>query len=179
MNRTVGLVAPSGFLPDPAVIDRAAAFFAARGWHVQAGESVFAREQRFAGSDELRLTDLQRFATDPGIDVVVCARGGYGLSRLLDGVDFASIKTRKPLMVGYSDFTAFNLAYLAHGGISFAGPSAGDFGAPEPSAFTVEHFFSLLGSKQYSIELELQGPRADISGKLWGGNLAMVVALMG
>ena len=82
-------------------------------------------------------------------------------------------------MVGYSDFTAFNLAYLARGGVSFAGPCAIEFGAPEPSAFTIEHFFGLLNATRYAIELQIEGPRADISGRLWGGTLAMVVALLG
>lgn len=179
VSKTLGIIAPSGFLPDPAVIDRAAAVFASHRWRVVAGESVFAQDQRFAGNDELRLADLQRFATDVTLEVVVAARGGYGLSRLLDRIDFAAIKARAPLMVGYSDFTAFNLAFLARGGVSFAGPSAGDFGAPEPSAFTVEHFFGVLNAKRYAVELELQGPRADIAGRLWGGTLAMIVALLG
>src|SRR5215207_9225361 len=121
LPRTIGLFAPSGFLPDPSVVDRTAAFFAAKGWRVTAGESVFAREQRFAGSDDLRLADLQRLATDPTIDVVLSARGGYGLSRLLGRIGFAEIKARAPVIVGYSDFTAFSLAYLARGGVSFAG----------------------------------------------------------
>ncbi|HZA95690.1 MAG TPA: LD-carboxypeptidase, partial [Burkholderiaceae bacterium] len=178
-SKTLGIVAPSGFIPDPTAVDRAAVFFAARGWKVEAGDSVFAREQRFAGDDDLRLADLQRFATDAKVALFVSARGGYGLSRLLDRIDFAAIKARAPVMVGYSDFTAFNLAYLARGGVSFAGPCAIEFGAPEPSAYTIEHFFGVLGSKRYAIELELQGPRADVSGRLWGGNLAMVVALIG
>ena len=160
-------------------MDRAATFFAARGWKVEAGESVFAREQRFAGDDDLRLADLQRFATDSNVALVVSARGGYGLSRLLDRIDFAAIKARAPILVGYSDFTAFNLAYLTHGGVSFAGPCAIEFGAREPSAYTIEHFFGVLGSKRYAIDFELQGPRADVVGRLWGGNLAMVVALIG
>lgn len=178
-TRTIGLVAPAGFLPDMAVIDRAAAFFSARGWRVEAGDSVFAREQRFAGPDELRLADLQRFATDPTIDLVLCARGGYGLSRLLDRIDFGSIRKRAPVIVGYSDFTAFNLGYLAAGGVSFAGPSAGDFGATAPDAFTTEHFFGVLERANYPIELTLDGPAIDVSGKLWGGNLALVTALVG
>ncbi|MBC8118486.1 MAG: LD-carboxypeptidase [Burkholderiaceae bacterium] len=179
MSNTIGLVAPSGFLPDASVVDRAAAFFAGRGWRVSAGESVFAREQRFAGSDELRLADLQRLATDPTVDLVLCARGGYGISRLLDRIDFAAIKSRRLPIVGYSDFTAFSLAYLARGGVSFAGPSAGDFGAAEPNAYTVEHFFGVLNARAYALDLELQGPRADVSGRLWGGNLQMVVTLLG
>ncbi len=179
MSKTLGLVAPAGFLPDPTVVDRAAAFLAARGWQVEAGESVFAREQRFAGSDDQRLGDLQRFATDTTVDIVLCARGGYGLSRLLDRIDFTAIKARAPIMVGYSDFTALNLAYLTRRGVSFAGPSAADFGASEPNAFTVEHFFGVLNTKTYAIELQLEGPRVDVAGQLWGGNLAMVVALLG
>ena len=178
-SKTLGIIAPSGFLPDPRVVDRAAAFFSARGWQVVSGESAFAREQRFAGSDDLRLADLQRFATDETVALVVSARGGYGLSRLLDRIDFAAIKSRAPVIVGYSDFTAFNLAYLIHRGVSFAGPSAGDFGANEPNAFTVEHFFGVLGAKSYAVQLELQGPRADVSGRLWGGNLAMLSAMLG
>jgi muramoyltetrapeptide carboxypeptidase len=166
-------------LPDAAVIDRAAAFFTARGWRVEAGDSVFSREQRFAGPDDLRLADLQRFATDPTIDLVLCARGGYGLSRLLDRIDFAAIRSRAPVVAGYSDFTAFNLAYLVAGGISFAGPSAGDFGATILDAFMTEHFFGVLEHAKHPIELTLDGPAVDVSGKLWGGNLAILVALVG
>jgi muramoyltetrapeptide carboxypeptidase len=178
-SRTIGLVAPSAYLPDPAVIDRAARFFAQQGWRVVAGESVFAREQRFAGPDELRLAELQRFATDPSIDLVLSARGGYGLSRLLDRIDYAAIRARKGALVGYSDFTAFNLAFLAHGGGSFAGPSAGDFGAQQPDPFTVEHFFGVLGARTYAVDLALDGPARTVEGRLWGGNLAMLVSVIG
>ena len=178
-SRTLGLIAPSGYLPNPAVVDRAARFFSGQGWRVIAGESVFAREQRFAGPDALRLADLQRFATDPSIDLVLSARGGYGLSRLLDRIDYAAIRARKARLAGYSDFTAFNLAYLAHGGVSFAGPSAGDFSAEQPDPFTVEHFFGVLQSRNYAVEVALDGPARTVEGRLWGGNLAMLVSLLG
>jgi muramoyltetrapeptide carboxypeptidase len=178
-SRTIGLVAPSGYLPDPAVIDRAARFLAQHGWRVVAGESVFAREQRFAGPDALRLAELQRFATDPSIDLVLSARGGYGLSRLLDRIDYAAIRARKSALVGYSDFTAFNLAFLAHGGVSFAGPSAGDFGAEQPDPFTVEHFFGVLGARRYAVDVTLDGPVRTFEGRLWGGNLAMLASVLG
>ena len=174
------MVAPAGYLPDPAVIDRAAALFAARGWQVEAGDSMFSREQRFAGPDDLRLADLMRFATDPGIDVVLCGRGGYGVSRLLERIDFAAIRERAPIIAGYSDFTAFNLAYLARaGGISLSGVSAGDFGTESPDAYTVDHFFALIESHRESIDLHLHGPPGEFAGRLWGGNLVMVAALVG
>lgn len=179
-RKTLGLVAPSGYMPDPAVADRAAAFFSARDWQVEAGESMFSRDQRFAGSDDLRLADLMRFATDPAIDVVLSGRGGYGLSRLLDGIDYAAIKARAPIIAGYSDFTAFNLAYLARaGGVSLSGPSAGDFGAVSPEDYTLGHFFGLIESPRYSVDVALDGKAGDCSGRLWGGNLVMMAALLG
>jgi len=173
------MVAISGALPE-GVADRAAHFFAQRGWQVQAGESCFARETRFAGPDELRLHDLQRFATDRRIDVVLSARGGYGLSRLLDRFDYEAIARAGRIIVGLSDFTAFNLAYLARaGGISFQGPSAGDFAAAEPDPFTVEQFFATLTRGEHSVEFGGEGPDCDVTGTLWGGNLALVAALVG
>lgn len=176
---TLALVAPSGALPD-GLADRAARFFAARGWQVQAGESCFARETRFAGPDELRLHDLQRFATDRGVDLVLSARGGYGLSRLLDAIDYEAIRRVGRVIVGISDFTAFNLAYLARaGGISFQGPSAGDFAAAAPEPFTVEQFFATLTSREHRVEFDGEGPDCDVRGTLWGGNLALVCALAG
>jgi muramoyltetrapeptide carboxypeptidase len=176
----LGLVAPSGCLPDPAIVDRVAALFAARGWHIASGESVFAREQRFAGPDELRAEDLQVFATDPGIDVVLSARGGYGMVRLLDQLDFAAIRARRPIVVGYSDFTAFHLAYLARGGVSFAGPGASDFAAGVPDEFTIEQFFAVLSSRSHELVFDAEGSRRlTVSGRLWGGNLAMVAAMAG
>jgi muramoyltetrapeptide carboxypeptidase len=125
---SIGFFAPSGYLPDPALMDRAALYLTGAGWRVSAGESVFAREQRFAGPDELRAGELQRFATDATLDVAIAARGGYGLSRLLDRFDYEAIAAAGKPLVGYSDFTAFNLALLARaGGISFQGPAASDF----------------------------------------------------
>ena len=181
---SMGFFAPSGYLPDPSVIDRAAQYLSGHGWRVSAGESVFAREQRFAGPDALRASELQRFTTDPTLDVAVAARGGYGLSRLLDQVDYAAVAARALPVVGYSDFTAFNLALLARaGGISFQGPTAADFSGHADSAFTMEHFFGAISQSPYSVEFEAKeagrSKALDVQGRLWGGNLAMVCALLG
>lgn len=177
---SLGLVAPSGCLPRRQIADRAARFFARRGWRVQAGESVFARAQRFAGSDDLRATDLQRFAVDRSLDVVIAVRGGYGLSRILDRLDYAAIARAGRILVGYSDFTAFNLALLARAGaISFQGPGASDFAASKPDPFTIEQFFATLANRRHALRFAADGPDLAVKGRLWGGNLALVCALLG
>ncbi len=178
--RTVGIVAPSGFVPDSAMLDRAAHAFAARGWRVQAGDTCFERWQRFAGDDDLRAAELQRFCTDRSLDLVLAARGGYGLTRILHRLDFDAIRAAGRPICGYSDFTAFNLAYLARAGaVSFHGPSATDFGAEPPEQFTLDAFFAVLDAPSYQHRFDADGPRCDLRGTLWGGNLAMVCALVG
>jgi len=183
--RSAGFFAPSGCLPDPGVMDRAAQYLAARNWRVSAGESVFARELRFAGDDDLRAADLQRMATDHTLDVAIAARGGYGLSRILDRIDYAAIAAARVPLVGYSDFTAFNLALLARaGGVSFQGPSAADFARGAEEEFTVGQFFAALSQEEHSVEFETGETRPelaalDVRGRLWGGNLSMVCALLG
>lgn len=194
-GRAVGFFAPSGFLSDPGIIDRAARFFAARGWRVSAGESVFARELRFAGEDSLRAADLQRFCTDRRLDVAVAARGGYGLTRLLGELDYGAIARAAVPIVGYSDFTAFNLALLARaGGISFQGPAASDFYLPESAQearadpdsarFNQEQFFAALERPDYALQfagdsLARRHEGLEAGGRLWGGNLSMLCSLLG
>lgn len=176
----LALVAPSGCLPDTAIADRAAQFFSRLGWQVQAGDTCFARETRFAGPDSLRIQELQHACTDRNLDIVLSARGGYGLSRLLAHLDFDAIRAADRIIVGHSDFTAFNLAYLARaGGISFQGPSAGDFAVPAPDAFTVGNFVAALTMPEHRVEFIGEGPDCIAKGTLWGGNLAMVCALVG
>jgi muramoyltetrapeptide carboxypeptidase len=83
--------------------------------------------------------------------------------------------------LGHSDFTAFQLAALAHAGMTtFAGPMAAyDFGAETPSAYTLDHCWGLLGHERYEVECALEGPDYAGEGTLWGGNLAMVAHLTG
>jgi muramoyltetrapeptide carboxypeptidase len=169
-------------------MDRAAQFLAGQGWRVSAADGVFAREQRFAGPDELRASDLHAFATDRNLDVAVCARGGYGVTRLLGAIDFTAIANAGVPVVGYSDFTAFNLALLARArAISFQGPSAADFaaaGSDADAAYCAEHFFGALGSSGYVLDFVAAAvpappPALSVRGRLWGGNLSMVCALLG
>ena len=120
-------------------------------------------------------------AADPHVELVIAARGGYGWSRLLDRIDFAALARARKQWMGHSDFTAFQLAALAHARMTtFAGPMAAyDFGAAIPSAFTLDHCWGLLSATRYEIECALEGPDFAGEGVLWGGNLAMVAHLAG
>jgi len=184
MARTygIGLFAPASFAQDPAAIDRAVARLEAMGHRVVVDPTCRARWQRFAAPDDERLAAVLRMAADPRVELALTMRGGYGWTRLLPRLDFRQLASAGKRWLGYSDFTAFQLAALAHAAMkTFAGPSAtGDFGAEEPSQFTFEHCFGLLDADTYEVECDLDGPAAFAgSGTLWGGNLALVAHLLG
>ena len=184
MSRTygIGIYAPAGFAPHPAALDRAVARLEAMGHRVLVDPTCRARWQRFAALDAERVAAVVRMATDARVELVLTLRGGYGWTRLLPYIDFHALAGARKRWLGYSDFTAFQLAALSQARMTtFAGPSAtGDFGAEVPSAFTVEHCFGLLGADSYEVECELDGPaKVAASGTLWGGNLALVAHLVG
>ncbi len=177
----IGIYAPAGFAPEPAAIDRAVGRLTAQGHSVVVDPTATSRWQRFSASDDERLAAVCRMVADPGVELAVAVRGGYGWSRLLDRLDFAALARARKRWMGHSDFTAFQLAALAHAGmVTFAGPMAAyDFGAPTPSAYTLDHCWGLLGAERYEVECPLEGSDYSGEGVLWGGNLAMVAHLVG
>jgi len=176
----LGLVAPSSFLVEAGAIERAAAWFTAQGWHVKVGSTCHARSERFAGPDELRAAEFNRFCCDSALDVVMAARGGYGLTRILPLIDFPAIARRGLTIVGYSDFTAFTLGLLAtSGAVSWQGPSGTDFGRPTVDPFTAAHFMQAVACPDVAIDFAAEGPACQVTGVLWGGNLALMCALIG
>ncbi|MEO8136154.1 MAG: LD-carboxypeptidase [Betaproteobacteria bacterium] len=178
----IGIVAPSGYLTDPAALERAEAYFSGLGHRVVVDAGVYERWQRFAGTDDTRLGGLQRMVARDDIDIVLAARGGYGMARLLDRVDFDLFARSGCVFAGHSDCIALQLALLARNGMpSLAGPLACfDFGGESVSEFTAQHFWAALAQPRHAFTVSMPGqPRCAASGVLWGGNLAMVTHLLG
>jgi Uncharacterized proteins, homologs of microcin C7 resistance protein MccF len=176
------IVAPAGCGADPAAVDRACALLSRLGHRVRCDATARSRWQRFSAPDDARLEAIARVAADRDVDVALMLRGGYGFTRLLDRIDYAALARSTARWIGHSDFTALQLAALAAAGmVTFAGPMASyDFGAVSPSAFTLENCFGVLTNGTWDVECALEGPsRVACSGKLWGGNLAMVAHLVG
>jgi muramoyltetrapeptide carboxypeptidase len=178
----LGVYAPAGYATDPDAVARAADRLRALGHRVWIDPGALGRHTRFAGTDDERLASIGRVAARDDVDVAVALRGGYGTTRLLERIDFGALARAGKRWLGHSDFTAFQCAALARGGmVTYAGPTFSfDFGAETPSAFTLLHCFGLLGAPEYDVECALDGPtRSSVDGVLWGGNLAMVASLVG
>ena len=185
---TLRLFSPAGALRSAVPLRRAAARLAALGFAVDIDESATARLQRFAGDDDVRLAALARVAAARP-SVALATRGGYGVTRLLDRIDWKRIASSVDAgtrWVGMSDMTSLQLGLLAHaGGITWAGPLAcEDFGRSAAEG-GVDDVTQGCFVEAMSGELEAVGFRTErgfdglaVAGTLWGGNLTIVNSLL-
>ncbi|CEB54927.1 TPA: muramoyltetrapeptide carboxypeptidase [Salmonella enterica subsp. enterica serovar Typhi] len=180
------LIAPSGYCINQQAALRGVQRLTDAGHQVENDEVIRRRYQRFAGTDAERLADVNSLASLTSPDTIVMpVRGGYGDSRLLDRIDWqalASRQQRDPLLIcGHSDFTAIQAGLLAQANvITFSGPMlAANFGAETLNTFTEQHFWLALRKAQFTVEWQGDGPQCDVQGTLWGGNLAMLISLIG
>ncbi|MEG1787236.1 MAG: muramoyltetrapeptide carboxypeptidase [Citrobacter sp.] len=180
------LIAPSGYCINQQAALRGLSRLTEAGHQVDNSAVIARRCQRFAGTEAERLADVNALVNLNTPDTIVMAvRGGYGASRLLADIDWQALANRQQhnplLLCGHSDFTAIQCGLLAQGNvISFSGPMlAANFGAEEMNAFTEHHFWQAVRNAQFTLEWQGNGPACATEGTLWGGNLAMLISLMG
>jgi muramoyltetrapeptide carboxypeptidase len=188
VKKHIYIYSPSSAIRDRAVVRRGVARLKALGHEVELDEAVFARDMRFAGSDETRLAAIHRAAAS-GADVALITRGGYGLTRLLPAIRYKEVAKaigQGMSFVGLSDFTAFQCAVLAQtGAVTWAGPALGeDFGVEgDPDEIMQACFEDLVSGQGEGTGWQLpKGEAAQplgLKGTLWGGNLSVLVSLVG
>ncbi|QJE03525.1 muramoyltetrapeptide carboxypeptidase [Massilia forsythiae] len=178
----IALVAPGSFATEPESIGCGIARLEAHGILVHNYYEHDARHLRFGGTDAARLAQLEAAAADPDVQIVMAIRGSYGMTRLLPRIDFDRMADSGKLFVGFSDVTAFHMALYARRRVgSYAGPMfSGDFGAAEPVDFTLDDFWHCLAGPTHTVRGQGAGnPALDVRGTAWGGNLSMIVSLLG
>ena len=182
------LFSPAGALRSVMPLRRAAKRLAAHGFAVTIDPAATLRAERFAGDDETRLAALHRVAAARP-SVALATRGGYGLTRLLDRIDWKRIAKSVEAgtrWVGMSDMTSLQLGLLAHGGgITWAGPLACDDFGRSAAEGGVDDVTEGCFVEAMSGALEAVGFRTDagfdgldVRGTLWGGNLSIVNSLL-
>jgi muramoyltetrapeptide carboxypeptidase len=149
------------------------------GWEPVLGDHVAERDGYLAGADAHRISDFNRFAADDSIDAIWCVRGGYGAMRLLDTIDYDSLRRWPKALIGYSDITALHAAIGRLSGlVTFHGPTARE----EMSEFSVDSL-----ARAVTLQKDACGvadaartlARGTARGRLVGGNLALLAALCG
>ena len=189
MTTSLVLYTPAGALAKAAPLRLAAKRLRALGFEVTVDEAALARKQRFAGDDDTRLETIHRVARNAP-SVALATRGGYGMTRVLDRVDWkllAGSVERGTRWVGQSDLTSLQIGLLAHrGATSWAGPlGVDDFGRSD-DAGGLDEITPACFCEAMSGELEAVGFRTEAGfdglgarGTLWGGNLTVLCSLLG
>jgi len=195
--KAIHLIAPSGASLDDKSPIAAIEWLKGQGLTVQNAECVTRVHERFAGTDEARLKELNGLSVLDPKAIVMVMRGGYGVHRLLPNIDWVEIAKaiQNGLHVcGHSDFTTFQLGLLAKtGAVTLAGPMLNyDFGKLDesgkplaPDAFMWEHFQS--ATEERKLDCTISAPQVflgktvsgSLTGILWGGNLTVLAGLVG
>jgi muramoyltetrapeptide carboxypeptidase len=179
---TIGIVAPAGFMP----VEKMQACietFDHWGYTVELGSSTHSQsETYFSGTDEERLNDLQQMLDNKNIKAIMCARGGYGVSRIIDKLDFKKFRKRPKWIIGFSDITVLHSHLHANYKIaSLHAPMAAAFNegaADNPYILSVKE--ALEGKKaSYECDGDRFNQTGREKGELVGGNLALLAHLIG
>ena len=179
------IYSPAGVLVNGTALRRAERRLKGMGFDVAVDASALAKHQRFAGDDDVRLGAIHRVAA-AGPDIALATRGGYGLTRLLDRLDWKLLARSVEAgtrWVGYSDNTALQMGLLAHAGAStWLGPHAcDDFGREALDDVTPDCFAEAMSGALEAVGFRTEAgfDGLDVHGTVWGGNLAMLCSLVG
>ncbi len=171
----IRIVAPSGAI-DNTYIDQAAARLRAWGYTVSEGAHARGKWGRFAGTDDERAADLNEALADPGVDAILCARGGYGLQRIIDRI----APITKPV-IGFSDITALHQLSTINCQLSIHGIMCKHIATlPEDSEPIVALRKVLAGeAPEYTWESHPLNRVGEACAPLIGGNLSVLYGLQG
>lgn len=157
------------------------------GFKVEIGKSIGKKDFTYGGTDAERLTDLQYMLDNPNIAAIMCARGGYGMVRIIDQVDFRRFKKHPKWVIGFSDITVLHCHINRHFGIAtlhskMCNSFPSDWAKAEPVQIS-----TILSIKQaltgedmtYTTPAVVQNRPGKAEAILVGGNLSMIATLSG
>ena len=174
----IAITCPAKKLPKP--MDDAVALLKSWGLEVVIGETVNASYHQFAGDDDLRAKDLQRFIDDDSIKAIIAARGGYGTVRIIDKIDFSRFATNPKWIVGFSDITILHAHLFAnyraqtiHGQMPV--------NIPDASKYSLDTLRRALFGEDLSYQFNSNdlNRAGEATGVLIGGNLSLLIAVLG
>ncbi|MCG2462438.1 LD-carboxypeptidase [Flavobacteriaceae bacterium F89] len=189
---TIGLIAP-GYAVKRETLEEAKSTLVRMGFVPYHTERILGKYGYFSAPDMERAVDLNEMFTNPKIDGILCARGGYGCTRIMEMINYENIKSNPKVFIGFSDVTALlNGIYQETGLVTFHGPVGSTLNDP----YTIGHLQQVVMHPKNKLVIEnviltdenlrenVEYDRYKISsgsatGKLVGGSLTLVNALVG
>ena len=178
---TIGIVCTAGYMP----YEKAATCIEVLqqwGYKIKPGKTVGSQFHYFSGSDEERLADLQMMLDDKEVKAILFGRGGYGMSRIIDQLDFKAFKKKPKWLIGFSDITVLHAhVYRQFNIATLHAPMAAAFNDGEyENEFIQSLRKAIRGSiSNYSCNAHSLNRFGKAEGELIGGNLSLVAHLIG
>lgn len=177
----IHIIAPSGPIPQDAFEQGLAVLRRYCHGTISLAENLQSQDGYFAGNDQLRLAALQSALADPSIDVILCARGGYGLTRLLGQLDPQRLRRAPKIIVGFSDITALLCwAYRCVGMVGIHGPVLTQWATLEEES--CERLIEIMRGEEPAAIMAEEGMvlcGGKVEGPLIAGNLEVLRSLIG
>ncbi len=180
-GNTIGILCPSGYMPYEKAVT-AIETLTEWGFQVIPGKTLGSQFHYFSGTDEDRLDDLQGMMDDKNMKAIMCARGGYGMGRIIDKINFKKFIRNPKWIIGFSDITVLQSHIFSQYKIaSLHAPMAAAFNDGECINQYVQSLRdALIGRKAtYTCEGHAFNKKGKASGILVGGNLSLLAHLTG
>lgn len=179
---TIGFLTISGAVEDIEKVNYAKKYFENKGYNVIISDTTYMQKDFLSADDDVRLAQLHEFFADKEIDAILCTRGGYGATRLLQKIDYNLIKNNPKIFAGFSDITALITSITLKTGLkTFHSPMpSSDFCNDNLPQSTEKSFFEILEGEKFITNLSGNVFCSGIAkGILWGGNLATLASMVG
>jgi muramoyltetrapeptide carboxypeptidase len=180
-GETIGIVCPSGYIPSEKA---SAAIETLTGWgfNVVPGKTLGNQFHSFSGTDRERLNDLQLMMDDGDIKAIFCARGGYGMGRIIGRLNFKKFRKDPKWIIGFSDITVLQLHLFSNYKIaSLHAPMAAAFNDGEFNNQYIQSLHDAMVGRRanYACPGNVFNQKGKASGILIGGNLSLLTHLAG
>ena len=177
---TIGITCPAGYMAE-AKAETCIKTLQSWGFEVMVGKTLGSRSKNyFSGTDEVRRNELQAMLDDESIKAILCGRGGYGVTRIIDELDFTAFKKNPKWIIGFSDITVLHAhLYTKIKTASLHAPMASAFNEGE-NKYIRSLQNAITGKKaKYICAIHPFNRQGNVTAELVGGNLSLLVHLTG
>jgi muramoyltetrapeptide carboxypeptidase len=176
----IGMVCPAGTIPLEKV-QKCVETLASWGYRVKLGSTVGGKHFTYSGTDAERAADLQNMMDDSSVKAILCARGGYGLSRIINDLDFTGMLAHPKWVIGFSDITVLHAALQQKGIMSIHGPMAAAFNKGVEGEPYIQALNAILQGQPTPYVAPTHGYNqlGSVTAPMIGGNLCLIAHLVG
>lgn len=178
---TIAITCPSGYIAKEIVLE-AKQQLEKWGYNVIIGDTIRSSANYFSAPDDIKVRDLQGFLNDENVAAILMGRGGYGMSRIIDQIDFTHFTAKPKWICGFSDITVIHSHIQSNFGIaSMHGPMCSSFKPENMTKDFIKSFRQIVTGKsvEYPVPFSKHNITGSAQGILVGGNLAMLAHMSG